>query len=57
VLFFTYCEWKVGNVNVCLLHTSQFMLTLSSVSNVRNYFNVWSGSITFSLPSIKLVCL
>jgi hypothetical protein len=29
----------------CFLHTSQFLLSLPSVSDVRNYLNVWSGSI------------
>jgi hypothetical protein len=36
-----------------LLHMSQFMFSLPSVSDVRNYLNVWSGSVTFLPPKIN----
>jgi hypothetical protein len=42
---------------VRFLHTSQFMLSLPSVSDIRNYLNVWSGSIMFSPPNINTICL
>jgi hypothetical protein len=34
-----------GDADVCAWHTSQLMFSLSYVSNVQNYLNVWSGSI------------
>jgi hypothetical protein len=37
---FYYFMLKTGNADVHLLHTSQFMLFVASVSEVRNYLNV-----------------
>jgi hypothetical protein len=37
------------------LHTSQFMLPVSSARDVRNYFNIWSGPVTFSATKINFV--
>jgi hypothetical protein len=42
---------------VRFLHTSQFKLSLPSVSDVRNYLNVWSGCTMFSPPNINIICL
>jgi hypothetical protein len=45
---------EMEDTDVHFLHTSQFML---SVSDVRNYLNVWSGFIMFLPPNINIVCL
>jgi hypothetical protein len=53
--FFQYGDYfntlGMGDADVRFLHTSQFMLSLLSVGDVRNYLNVWSGSIMFSPPT------
>jgi hypothetical protein len=46
-----------GGCRYAFLRMSQLMLSLPSVSDVRNYMNVWSGSIMFSPPNINIVCL
>jgi hypothetical protein len=50
-LWFLYTV-ETGDADVRSLHTSQFMLFLPSVSDVRSYLNVWSGSIMFLPPNI-----
>jgi hypothetical protein len=47
----------MGDAEVRFLCMCQFMLSLPSVSYVRNYLNVWSGSIMFSPPNVDIVCL
>jgi hypothetical protein len=42
------------DANERLLHTSHFMFSLLSVSNVRNYLNVWSGCVTFLPPKLNV---
>jgi hypothetical protein len=43
------------DANVHLSRMSQFILSLPSVSDVRNYLNVRSGYITFSPPKINII--
>jgi hypothetical protein len=45
------------DADVPFLRMSRFMLSLPSVSDVRNYLNVWSSSIMFSPPNINTICL
>lgn len=40
-----HVHYKFQEEQRIFLHVSQFMLSLPSVSDVRNYLTVWSGSI------------
>jgi hypothetical protein len=42
---------RTADADAHLLHKSQFMLSLSSV---KNYLNVWSGSIMFLPPKTNI---
>jgi hypothetical protein len=44
-----------GHICIFCTHLSSF--SLPSVSDVRNYLNVWSGSIMFSPLNLNIVCL
>jgi hypothetical protein len=41
-------HWGQRDAYVKVLHTSQFMLSLPSVSDIKKHLNVWSGSVNIS---------
>jgi hypothetical protein len=69
LLFLTHRRWGTqmcifyfqgvegGGTKMCFLFTRLSSCCLCpSVSDARNYLNVWSGSVTFLPPNMNIVC-
>jgi hypothetical protein len=54
----TFNMLETGDADVCFCALiSVFVLSPLSVSDVRNYLNVWAGFIRFLPPNINIISL